>query len=1098
MRSRRRTYFTLAKQCLEVEPSDRPKDATALAEQVTGYLESVETKLRESEVERAGEAARVVEQKKRLRVTLYMGAAALSILLAGIAATAWQASEAKKQTLVAQAAKKEATDEANIARRAEKDARKAESDAVDAKQKQIEIARQRRRELYASDMQLADQLYNGQNGEQLRIEKLLASWIPVDDQEDLREFSWRYQWNRLHNNADVSASGCKGVAITPDNKMVVTDSNGLHEINENGMKHALVSWKLEESYSYFSPDGRWVAAKFDSGFELYDIESRRKVLSLPEKDRCSFSSNGKYFATWKKGAKVDSLAPDEDAIPVWRLNDGKAEPIAPLVVGEMKQLPTSGTALKLGSDGRSFLLRNSPDLIRWTQVGAFLDGNPEPVIWTLRGNNSCAWSPDGRVIAIATVGRVELRLTADVADKIIPGKLEVATHGKWIKTIRFSPDGKLLATGGDDGTIDLWDVSALANAAKQFETQFGATSEDGDSGRPSIQSVPLPRLIRTIKAHTNQISVLDSALGLSTDGTQIVALSFPLPGTARLWNLNKVRNEYEMDSIVEDLYGWTLQVRSRPSDVRGRDWFISQARKEDIVEGKVDSADRIAAVFDPDKGEWFRVDGRETWHQMGMLNLGKFGSKVRYKLENPDGEQHEATLRRQRRAADQSPRSFSVSFAPDGKNAILCDFALGATQLDLATNQATRYPEVGLSAAYSPDGRLVAIDSFFATSIRDVETGKELHRLDSLCNVDWSPDIAATYGGDLAFSPDGKFLAHASSFRYSTGQSDLNVWRTSDFKKIGGGPLVQKDSSMKAPIFSLDSSRLFVADHFGGVQIWDTSNWTQQEQLRTSQEGVVSMAISSDGKRLVTGSCVTGGDVCIWDLKTRKLLRRLSSPPVGYLTLSPDDRTLAVGCLNHNVVLWDFETGKQLQIIQTHGDQVYGVEFSPDGNRLASLSVDGVLRFWDADSTSEIEQDPKTLRALLRLGNWRLEQERYEEAQALFSKVIELSQKSPHHDEHELAEVRSDVKKALDNLARLQERLGRWDEALESRTELVRLEPENHFRQYRVASAHLFLEDEESFWQVWQQMFDRWGDTESAAIAKHIAEASTIRRCTRP
>ena len=46
---------SLAKQCLEVEPADRPKDANALADQVTGYLESVETKLRESEVERAGD-----------------------------------------------------------------------------------------------------------------------------------------------------------------------------------------------------------------------------------------------------------------------------------------------------------------------------------------------------------------------------------------------------------------------------------------------------------------------------------------------------------------------------------------------------------------------------------------------------------------------------------------------------------------------------------------------------------------------------------------------------------------------------------------------------------------------------------------------------------------------------------------------------------------------------------------------------------------------------------------------------------------------------------------------------------------------------------
>ena len=183
---------SLARQCLEVEPADRPKDANALAEQVTGYLESVETKLRKSEVQRA-----------RFRVTLGLGAAALAILIAGIVATAWQAREAKRQTLVAQDARDEANTERDKARKAKQTANKEKAIAEEAKLREETLAKQRRRELYASDMQLADQLYRGQNGEQKRIEQILASWIPVDDQEDLREFSWRYQWNRLQESADT-------------------------------------------------------------------------------------------------------------------------------------------------------------------------------------------------------------------------------------------------------------------------------------------------------------------------------------------------------------------------------------------------------------------------------------------------------------------------------------------------------------------------------------------------------------------------------------------------------------------------------------------------------------------------------------------------------------------------------------------------------------------------------------------------------------------------------------------------------------------------------------------------------------------------------
>ena len=207
-----------------------------MAEQVTGYLESVETKLRNAEVQRA-----------RFRVTLGLGAAALAILVAGIAATAWQANNAFEQTAIAKAANQQVTEERDKALKSEQQAvsakstaEEAQADAEEAKLREEAVARQRRRELYASDMQLADQLYRGQNGEQKRIREILASWIPIDEQEDLREFSWRYQWTRLHGSANVSVSKCKGVAITPAGKMVVANTDGAHEVDDTGKKLSLI------------------------------------------------------------------------------------------------------------------------------------------------------------------------------------------------------------------------------------------------------------------------------------------------------------------------------------------------------------------------------------------------------------------------------------------------------------------------------------------------------------------------------------------------------------------------------------------------------------------------------------------------------------------------------------------------------------------------------------------------------------------------------------------------------------------------------------------------------------------------------------------
>ena len=69
---------------------------------------------------------------------------------------------------------------------------------VDANTALGELAEQRRRELYAANLQLADQLWSSPSGTSRRVEELLSAWVPVDDsQEDLREFSWRYHWTRL-------------------------------------------------------------------------------------------------------------------------------------------------------------------------------------------------------------------------------------------------------------------------------------------------------------------------------------------------------------------------------------------------------------------------------------------------------------------------------------------------------------------------------------------------------------------------------------------------------------------------------------------------------------------------------------------------------------------------------------------------------------------------------------------------------------------------------------------------------------------------------------------------------------------------------------
>jgi WD40 repeat protein len=52
--------------------------------------------------------------------------------------------------------------------------------------------------------------------------------------------------------------------------------------------------------------------------------------------------------------------------------------------------------------------------------------------------------------------------------------------------------------------------------------------------------------------------------------------------------------------------------------------------------------------------------------------------------------------------------------------------------------------------------------------------------------------------------------------------------------------------------------------------------------------------------------------------------------------------------------VWDAENGKELLTLRGHSDYVYGVAFSPGGQRLATASGDKTAKEWDAESGQEL------------------------------------------------------------------------------------------------------------------------------------------------
>jgi WD40 repeat protein len=68
------------------------------------------------------------------------------------------------------------------------------------------------------------------------------------------------------------------------------------------------------------------------------------------------------------------------------------------------------------------------------------------------------------------------------------------------------------------------------------------------------------------------------------------------------------------------------------------------------------------------------------------------------------------------------------------------------------------------------------------------------------------------------------------------------------------------------------------------------------------------------------------------------------------IALSPDEKLLATGSSDATVRVWSYTTGETLHVLSLQGGGV----FSPDGSRLATLSVRGGVALWEAGSGREL------------------------------------------------------------------------------------------------------------------------------------------------
>ncbi|KAG8716344.1 hypothetical protein FRC08_009594 [Ceratobasidium sp. 394] len=153
---------------------------------------------------------------------------------------------------------------------------------------------------------------------------------------------------------------------------------------------------------------------------------------------------------------------------------------------------------------------------------------------------------------------------------------------------------------------------------------------------------------------------------------------------------------------------------------------------------------------------------------------------------------------------------------------------------------------------------------------------------------------------------------------------------------------------------SATSAEIFVEDRLAIASSGDTTTWTGDartnfaliDSLRDHSDWVTSVAISSNGRRIVSGS---------WDKSV--LTQTESAPVLGHLdavtsvAIFSDGRRIVSGSYDEAVRVWDADTGfTLLEPMRGHLDWVTSVAISSDDQYIVSGSWDETVRIWDVQT----------------------------------------------------------------------------------------------------------------------------------------------------
>ncbi len=501
----------------------------------------------------------------------------------------------------------------------------------------------------------------------------------------------------------------------------------------------------------------------------------------------------------------------------------------------------------------------------------------------------------------------------------------------WVTALAFHPSGALLATGYDDGTVRVWDLSKLETIRTFSNLGGGVSSLAFDPTGATLAVASEDRVVRlwdlttsgmvlSLLGHTDRIP----ALAWHPDGRRLLSAGWDT--TARVWDTTTGEPIILLNAHQGQVFTFALSpdgglLACADSSNAVHLWSLDDYQERGVLRDRC-AAEIRALTFSPNGrrlvfggidrtlNQWDVTRPQQEANQLGSPQLNRTGIAV------PPSGQHLASL-----GMGTPLRVFEISSGEP-----LPQWSDTRPLRAMASSPCSRYLAGSLAAEEAPN------DSKRPTPLVlwDALTGQEL-------------GIAEEQGQPitlLTFSPTGDRLASAS---YQS--SNVWLWTTPGLEPLLLINNAVEGLAVQSVAFHPEGRLLAIAgiDHLatsgrdGHVEIYDPE---AKQTVRILPGGASVAAFSPDGRLLIAATVKLALRVIDW--QTGSVVHEVHGPtePINAVVFSPDGTLLAVGSDDHTIRLLDAATFRVRAALELD-EQIKALAFSPDGRFLFTGNGDG-------------------------------------------------------------------------------------------------------------------------------------------------------------